>query len=172
MTFNRKEIYWLIGTILFILIFNFTLLGIDCLGDSTIDVNVRDTYFVIAKINFFLFFTFFIFYTIYLIRMLRRLFKNLTANLFFLILNVFAIVIITQIISFVDSFAEVAGKTEYPPLSGGTIEHKGNYFDSLSNFLLFTQVLLIIFQTYIGVKTGLCFKQKNQKPESVNLQTR
>ena len=160
MKFNKKEIYWLIGTILFILIFNFTFLGIDCLGDSTIDINVHDTYFVITKIHFFVIFTFLIFYAIYLIRMLRRLFKNLTANLVFLILNIFAIILISQIISFSESFAEVAGKTEYPPLSVGNIEHKGNNFGSLSYYLLFTQILLIIFQTFISVKTGLYFKQK------------
>ena len=161
MKFNKKEIYLLIGTILFILIFNFTFLGIDCLGDSTIDINVHDTYFVIAKIHFFVIFTFLIFYAIYLISIMRRLFKNLTANLVFLILNVFAIILISQIISFSESFAEVAGKTEYSTLSGGNIEHKGYNFGSLSNFLLFIQILLIIFQTFIGVKTGLYLKQKN-----------
>lgn len=161
MTFNKKEIYWLIGTILFILIFNFTVLGIDCFNDTTIDINIHDTYFVIAKIHFFILFSFLIFYFIYFIRMLRRNFKNLTANLFFLIANIFAIILITQVISFINSFSEIAGKTEYPPLSGGTIAHEGNEFGFLTNSLLVIQILLIIFQSFVCYKTFKYYRQKN-----------
>lgn len=161
MNLSRKEIYRLLGIIIFILIFNFTILGIDCLGDATIDINVHDTYFVIAKVHFFVFFTFLIFYSIYCMRMLRRNFKNITANLFFLTLNIFAIVLITQIISFINSISEIVGKTEYPTLSGRAVEHKGNEFGFFSNSLLIFQILLIIFQSYVCYKTALNYKQKN-----------
>lgn len=161
MNLNRKEIYWLIGIIIFILIFNFTILGIDCLSDATIDINVHDTYFIIAKVHFFVLFTFLIFYFIYFIRMLRRNFKNLIANLFFLTVNIFVIILITQIISFINSISEITGKTEYPPLSGGAVEHKGNEFGFFSNSLLIFQILLIIFQSYVCYKTAINYKQKN-----------
>jgi hypothetical protein len=52
MNFSRKEIYWLIGTILFILIFNFTILGIDSLSGGTIDINVHDTLLNLVQTRF------------------------------------------------------------------------------------------------------------------------
>ena len=69
MNFNRKEIYWLTGVILLIIILKFTILGKDFSNDSVIDMNLHGTYFVIEKFHVLLFISNLIFFTVYLIRM-------------------------------------------------------------------------------------------------------
>nr|WP_288932113.1 hypothetical protein [uncultured Allomuricauda sp.] len=83
---KKKETFWILGTICFILIIILWIFGIDGLTlESVTDINVHDTYYVIANIHLIVLLTTLVFFGVYLIRMLKRNFKNLTANLIFMI---------------------------------------------------------------------------------------
>ena len=145
---------------MFILIIGFSFFGLANTNDSVLDINVHDTYFVILKRDVFILSTVFILFFVYLIRMLKETFKNLAVNTIFLIINVLAIIVLTQIISIVDSFAKISGTTEYPPLSDGIVEHSGNSAETFSFILLISQILLLILLIYSSIKTGENYKSK------------
>ena len=152
---KKKETFWLIGTISFLLILILWVFGIDGLKpESVTDINVHDTYYVIANIHLIILMATLIFFGIYLIRMLRRNFKNLTANLIFMISDISLILIFTFLISLVNSIREIPGSTEYPPLSGGIVENAGNGWINAYYILLIIQLILIILLTITGIKTG------------------
>lgn len=152
---KKKETFWLIGTISFLLILILWVFGIDGLKpESVTDINVNDTYYVITNIHLIILMATLIFFGIYLIRMLRRNFKNLTANLIFMISDISLILIFTFLISLVNSIREIPGSTEYPPLSGGIVENAGNGWINAYYILLIIQLILIILLTISGIKTG------------------
>ncbi|MCB0745061.1 MAG: hypothetical protein KDC67_14225, partial [Ignavibacteriae bacterium] len=136
--------------------------------DSTLDINVHDTYFVIANFHFILLLGVLVFFGIYLIRTLRRNFKNLTANLILMISTILLVIILNGISAIVENFIQqTSGWTIYPPLSAGEvieqkIETKENNFEILSSVLFYTQILLLIFLAFCGFKTGLNYKKKKK----------
>ncbi|MDG4716188.1 hypothetical protein [Winogradskyella marincola] len=157
---KKKEIFWLIGTILFVIVFFFGPSGFrsfDLTGDT--DINVHDTYYVIPTIHLFILINSLIFFGVYLIRMLRRNFKNLTANLIFMISDITLILIFTFLISLVNSIREIPSSTEYPPLSGGIVENAGNGWNNAFYILFIIQLILIILLTISGIKTGLNYRR-------------
>jgi len=59
---RRKEISWLIGVLIFVLIIYFTFFGTNALkANAAIDINIHDTYFVLAGSHFILLFSVLIF---------------------------------------------------------------------------------------------------------------
>ena len=157
---RKKETFWLIGTITFLLILIIGLFGIDGLkSDAVTDINAHDTYYVIANIHLIVLIVSLTFFGVYLIRMLRRNFKNLTANLIFMISDISLILIFTFLISLVNSIREIPGSTEYPPLSGGIVENAWNGWNNAYYVLLIIQLILIILLAISGIKTGLNYKR-------------
>ena len=166
---SKKETFWLIGTIILVLILNTLIFGIDGLKpNSTLDINVHDTYFVIANFYFILLLGALIFFGVYFIRTLRRNFKNLTANLILMISIILLIIILNGISTIVENFIrQSSGWTIHPPLSAGEglaqieqeIEPTKNNFRILLNILFYIQILLLIFLAFCGFKTGLNYKR-------------
>ena len=158
---RKKETFWLIGTISFVLILIIGVFGIDGLTwESVTDINVHDTYYVIANIHLIIPMVTLIFFGVYLIRMLRRNFKNLTANLIFMISDITLILIFTFLISLASSLREIPGTTIYPPLSGiPNIEQAGNGWNNAYYIFFSIQLILIILLTISGIKTGLNYKR-------------
>jgi len=150
---KRKEIFWLIGTVILVLILNFSLFGVDGFkSESVTDINIHDTYFVIANIHFILLLSILIFFSVYLIRMLRQNFKNLTANLIFIISGLLSIWILTGIISIINSYIGVTKTTEY------NLPVTNNMFDNISTVLYSLQIIIVGLIAYSGFKTGRNYK--------------
>ncbi|MDF0708491.1 hypothetical protein [Flagellimonas okinawensis] len=157
---RKKETFWLIGTIGFVLIILIGVFGINGLkSDAVTDINVHDTYYLIGNIHLIVLIVSLTLFGVYLIRMLRRNFKNLTANLIFMISDISLILIFTFLISLVNSIREIPGSTEYPTLSGGIVENAGNGWNNAYYILLIIQLILIILLTISGIKTGLNYKR-------------
>jgi heme/copper-type cytochrome/quinol oxidase subunit 1 len=150
---KKKEIFWLIGTTILVLILNTLIFGIEGFkSDSTIDINIHDTYFVIANFHFILLFTVLIFFGVYLTRMLRRNYKNLTANLIFMISGLMSIWVLTGMISIVNSYVGISKTTEY------NLPVTNNIFDNFSTVLYTIQIIIIGLIAYSGFKTGRNYK--------------
>lgn len=157
---RKKETFWLFGTCSFILVLIIIIFGWNGLKpNADTSINVYDTYYVIATIYPIVFLATLIFFGVYLIRMLRRNFKNRTANLIFMISDIVLIFIFTLLITLVSSLREIPGTTVYPPLSGGTVEHTGNGWNTIYFVLLIFQPILILLLVLSGIKTGLHYKQ-------------
>lgn len=157
---RKKETFWLIGTISFVLILIIGIFGIDGLkSDAVTDINVHDTYYIIANIHLIIPLISLVFFGIYLIRMLRRNFKNLTANLIFMISDITLILILTFLISLVNSIQEIPGSTEYPAWSDGLVKDAENGWNTVFYILSGIQFILIILLTISGIKTGLNYKR-------------
>ena len=140
------------------LILNFSLFGVDGFkSESVTDKDVHDIYFIISNIHFILLFSVLVFFSVYLIRMLRRNFKNLTANMIFMISGLLNIWILSGIISIVKSYIRVTETTEY------NLPVTNNMFDNVSTILYLTQIIIIIIIAiliaYSGFRTGLNYSK-------------
>ena len=128
-------------------------------ADSNLDINIHDTYFIIANFHFILLLGALIFFGIYFVRTLRRKFENLIANLILMVSTILLVLILIEIASILDALTrQTTGWTIYPPLRAGEIvpelEPKENNFGILSNVLFFIQIILLTFLAYCGFKTG------------------
>ena len=142
-------------------------------GDTALDLNVHDTYFVLDTYEGVLFFiSFFIFIT-FIFRLYKSKMKNFNAFLIIVFSGVALIMVIDEVISFLgllrsplDQFANPesneAGWTVYPPLS--TIEQKSNLtWRNLETALKIPQILIITILVYLGYKTGQKNKLQNKE---------
>ena len=139
------------------LILNFSIFDVDGFkSESVTDIDVHVTYFIISNIHFILLFSVLVFFSVYLIRMLRRNFKNLTANMIFMISGLLSIWILSGIISIVKSYVRVTETTEY------NLPVTNNMFDNVSTILYLTQIIIIIIAiliAYSGFRTGLNYSK-------------
>ncbi|WP_298897252.1 hypothetical protein [uncultured Psychroserpens sp.] len=163
---KRKEVFWVIGTIVLALIVNLIAFGTrGYKSDSVFDINVHDTYFVIPNINFILLLAVIVFFGVYLFRTLRWKFRNLTVNIILITVTIILILLVSKITSILDSeMHRVSGWTIYPPLSVEGVEPPTNNtsendFGILSSVFLIAQIVLLIFLTYCGFKSGQNYKR-------------
>ncbi|TBV24755.1 hypothetical protein DMZ43_14725 [Meridianimaribacter sp. CL38] len=161
---NKKEVFWLIGTTLFALIINLLIFGFEGLtNNSTLNLNIHDTYLVIENTQFILFCSYIIFFGVYLVRVLRRKFNNLVANLILMISTILLVLVLMELISILELLNQQSSSwTVYPPLSDQEIEPevkpKENGLLLISNILFGFQILLLSFIGYCGFKTGQNYK--------------
>jgi carbon starvation protein CstA len=102
MKIKTKEIIWPIATLIIsFILFNPSLKIDNFTNESTVDINIHNTYLVVYN-RLFLFATITIlFFSVYLIRMLRRKFNNLIANYIFMIANLCFIYMLYYILSII-----------------------------------------------------------------------
>tara|TARA_R110000868_G_scaffold410880_1_gene700700 strand:- start:2100 stop:2606 length:507 start_codon:yes stop_codon:yes gene_type:complete len=148
---KRKEIYWLIGTIGLVLILALIIFGIDGFKtDSTFDINIHDTYFVIANFHFIPLIFVFTFFIVYLIRTIRRNFKNITANLILMIVTILFVLVLGKTIGILDFF----GGSPYNETFTQNKSPVGDLSSILSKVMFAFQIGLLILLAYCGFKTG------------------
>ena len=152
---SRKEIIWLVGTAGLFLVLTLILFGIDGFNsDSTFDINIHDTYFVIANVHLVLLLFVFIFFTVYLLRVVRNRFKNITANLILIIVTILVAAVLGKTIGMLDFFSG-------PPNNESVV---GNALKIISRILFTVQIGLLVLLAYSGFKTGRNYNaEKNTK---------
>jgi len=148
---KRKEIYWFVGTIVLVLILILAIFGLDGFKtDTTLVINIYDTYFVISNLHFITLIFVFSFFTIYLLRTIRRNFMNVVANLMLIIITILFVLVLGKTIETLDFFSE--------PLNKGALPlHKnpvGTVMRRLSTSTFAFQIGLLILLAYCGFKTG------------------
>lgn len=161
---NKKEIFWILGTTTVILILYILTFGFDGLkGSTTLDINFHDTYFLISNFHFIVLLSVIIFFVVYIFRTLYSKYKNLTANVVLMISIIFLIIVLTETYSFIDNIVkENSGWTVYPPLSASDVKVESrieeNSFVNSSTIVLCLQTLLLLFLSFLGLKTGRYYK--------------
>lgn len=153
MKIDKKEIYTFLFTLLLVIGFFY---GPSEFKDfdltSNIDINIHDTYFVIPTLHLFAVWAILVFFFVYLLRMLRRNFKNLTANVVFMISGLLGVWILTGMITIINSYIGVTETTEY------NLPVTNNMFDNISTILYLTQIIIVGLIAYSGFKTGRNYK--------------
>ncbi|MDO1512377.1 hypothetical protein Q2T41_06880 [Maribacter confluentis] len=148
---RKKEIYWLVGTIGLVLILTLTLFGLDGFKtDSTLDINIHDTYFVIANFHFVTLLFVFTFFVVYLLRTIRRNFKNTTANFILIMVTILLVLIIGKTIGMLDFFSLPSDDGTYVQDNNPV----GQIMRILSKILFGFQIGLLCLLAYCGFKTG------------------
>ncbi|EAQ50533.1 hypothetical protein [Leeuwenhoekiella blandensis] len=154
----RKELLWFFGTLSLSLLFHLFLDGFDSFtADSTLDINIHDTYFVISDIIFFTVLSALLFFFVYLLRMLCSNFKNLYANFVFIIACALIVLILTSSISLIQSMSNV--------FDASTLNVQTHSLRStIGNALILINALLVLFASFVGFKTGWNYKQNKHSP--------
>jgi hypothetical protein len=157
-----KEIIWFVGTLVVAyLIFDPGLTF--NLQESTIDINVHDTYFVMEGSHILILITVALFFVVYLTRILVYRLKNRTVNILFLIANFLQVLSLIGIINLLGVFIDMAGTTVYPPLSGPDVMHSNDdRFKALYHTLIIVTVVLAVFDVFVLYKTIILYKKAKQ----------
>ncbi|MGM9477879.1 SMI1/KNR4 family protein [Pedobacter sp. GSP4] len=162
-----QEILWLLGCIAVSVIIGFCIFG-KAIFEKDIDINLHDTYFVIANHHFLISFFLIISFTAYFIKEKRRSFKPRGPFLIFLFLGLCFVVLLTKASPIFSFFNSPLGSvwTVYPPLSAVATTPKAESFTStvftLNNTLVVFQVLIItlmLFASYKHGKQTVCNKE-------------
>lgn len=127
--------------------------------DSTFDINIHDTYFVIANIQMVPLIMIFTFFIIYSFRTIRQSFRNTTANFILIIATILFVIVLGRTIGILDFFIRPTNNTEI-------ISNKnpvGDALTILSHPIFITQIGLLLLLVYSGFKTGQNFKAEKNK---------
>ncbi|WP_435623769.1 hypothetical protein [Flagellimonas sp.] len=157
---KKKEVYWLIGTLGLAIFFTILLFGMDGFDpDATLEINIHDTYFVIANSHFVLLIFILTFFWVYLFRIVRRRFKNLTVNLILLVTTIALILVFGQTISILDAFSRPISLMENS-YSNGEKHPVEEILSTFAKILFVSQIGLLILLAYCGFQSGRYYKTK------------
>ncbi len=148
-----KEIIWPIFTLFTALLLYHSIFGIKNLFRE-IDINIHDTYFVLASYIVLIPIIVVFFSFIYFLRVIVEKFQNNTVNLVFLVSNLCLIIILSFLITIVNSFAIFPGQIIYPPLSALPVEQNGNGFDTVYYIMLTLQIFIILIEIIFSFLIG------------------
>jgi len=152
----KEFIFSLVIILIAYLFYNPRLIWVD--EESTYDINIYDTYFVIESSNILLLTIFTFLFLAYLIKAFYFKLKNILVNCYFLISNILFIIAVSYIIFLINSIVEREGQTIYPPLSAESVTHEGNGFEKILYILIGFQILLVILEVFVAKKTAKLYK--------------
>jgi len=145
---KKKELYWLVGTLLGVVVINVLLFGVEVLKlTGSLDMNVHDTYFVVSNGHLFMLTAGWVFFWVYLVRMLRSGYRNITANSIFIVSGIFCIIILSLVMKPLN---------EYAPSTGAGAHNLPINEDILNGFSLALSIIrigIIALVVYTMIKT-------------------
>ncbi|MDX6181916.1 hypothetical protein SGQ44_04750 [Flavobacterium sp. Fl-77] len=127
--------------------------------ETSVDINIHDTYFVIESTNILILTILFVFFFTYLVRMISTRFRIITINSIFLLSNLLMIVLIAQVIKIIKIFTIEAGITIYPPLSAPPQIHRDNAFEALFYFFVIAEIIVVATFIFSSLKTIAILKR-------------
>lgn len=147
-----KEILWLI-IILLPCVFLYSS------EDSTIDINVDDTYFVMDRFSLVFLLIVMPGFLIYGIRTLTSKFRNNFINIVFILFTVLVALLWIEVIIINDRIGSDGSMTIYPPLSAEPQKTEEEYYPIANHtIMVIIEVILIAIVLFTAYKTG-----KNKK---------
>jgi heme/copper-type cytochrome/quinol oxidase subunit 1 len=160
----KNEFLWFLLTSGFILLLNVLIFGFDEIKiNSTIDINIHDTYFVIENFKIVLLLSVFLFFIVYLIKSFLNNFQSLISNFILIISTILFLIVLNKIHNHLFNFnIDNNGWTIYPPLSATEIIPQNDvetnkielYLTIITNSILFLQILLMLLLVFCGYKIG------------------
>ena len=100
---KQKEIYWLFGTIILILILTLIIFWIDGFkSDATLSINIYNTYYVISNYQIIPLLFIGIFFVVYLLRAIKQRFKNNIVNIILIVVTILCILIFIKLADILD----------------------------------------------------------------------
>lgn len=157
---NKTELYWLLGTLGFVLIFILLLFGWNGLDPfETVDINIYDTYFLIDNFRFTTPIFAFTFFGVYLLRVIRSSFKNFTLNVILIIANIIMLLALDIFSYMLDMFSQGYETSEF----GSLIPDKHpiqKFLSIFSDVLRGIQTVLLVFLAYCGFRTGRSYRSQ------------
>lgn len=165
----KKELFWFLGTLLITVILNLFLFGFEGFAkNSTLDVNIHDTYFVIENKHIIITLTLLLLFIVYTVRALAKKFKNQVINVILILLTLALILLINSFAFLIEQLVQATTSwTIYPPLSQLESEAQQpksqyNNINVLSNLVFVIQILLLLWLMFISFITGINFQSKKQ----------
>ena len=157
---KTKEVIWVVALLIIsCLIWNiFT--NNSAIQDSTVAINIADTYFVIEKVYLLFIIVPAVFYFIYLIRILSFKFRNLIANNVFLVFNFLLLVIMFYILQAVSTLATNTVSTINSSQTAASLMSPGTQYYNLLCVGIVTSVCLIFTLLFVTIK-ALSIVKKN-----------
>ncbi|WP_269235136.1 hypothetical protein [Flavobacterium flavigenum] len=159
----RKEILWIIASLIIscliwhpFLPFNFSDFN------STVDINIHDTYFIVVSIHILFFIIANVFFIVYSIRILISRLRNTIINGIFLFSNTLMIIVMSYLISVTKSLIIEAGWTIYPPLSANIQIHEDNGMKNIYYTFIGIEISLVIILFLVAVKTVINIKRSRK----------
>ncbi|SMP00913.1 hypothetical protein SAMN06265375_10141 [Muriicola jejuensis] len=128
--------------------------------DTTFDINIYDTYFVIANIQMVPLLGVFTFFIVYLFRTIKRNFKNYTANVILIIATILFIIVLGKTIGILDFFSNPSSNAEFKEDKNPV----GDALSILSKIMFILQTGLLVLLAYCGFKTGQNYRAEKNNP--------
>lgn len=156
-----KERFWILGIAVVALLIHFSLDGFDTFtAQSTLDINIYDTSFIIPHIHFFRLLLTGLFFSVYGVRTVHQKFRNLTVNVIFMLATISLIFGLLDLGLIVSTFARFPATTLYPPLTMPPEIHSGNTAGTYLLILHWLIGFISILLAYTGFKTGVQYAKK------------
>lgn len=147
-----KEVLWFVGTFVVAYLLFDPSLSFD-FAESTVDINVHDTYFVIEGSHILILITIACFFAIYLCRMLIYRFKNFAVNIIFMVANALQVLSLVGIANMVKAFLDMF------PEQGYYISQSPEGFKPLYYTLIILSVLLAALEVFTLYKTITLYRK-------------
>lgn len=151
----KKELLYLIGIILGIILIIGLFFGFDQLsGDTTLDLNIHDTYYVFPSINAVIFTIILIATSAYFVRIVFTRFKNKFANYIFILLNALLIIGLIMICMALNDFGAIIQEK----MADGTTGKMATSMNKAIANLLYSAYFMIVLAVFIEIV--IAFKTK------------
>lgn len=145
---RKKELYWLVGTLVGVIIINILFFGVQVLQlNGSFGINVHDTYFVVSNGHLFLLTAAWVFLGVYLVRMFWARFRNIAANSVFIVSGIFCILILSHVMKPLNEYALSTGAGAH------NLPINENILNGFSLALSITRIVIIALVAFAMIKT-------------------
>ena len=155
----KREAFWFIGAIaigyiLAIFLFRSPLFE----ADTTLDINIHDTYFVLPSLPFALSFIIFVVFLVFLIRAIKIKFQNQYANTILILATIGIQIVIGKGIGFL----ELIGNSHEYQCNLTVTGPLAEVIVVFARILVSVQVIFMFLLVFLGVKFGQNLKRKKE----------
>jgi hypothetical protein len=123
-------------------------------SESTININVHDTYFIIEKIELLPLFVLGLLYIGYFIKISLQKFRKKQTLLIFSMISLVLLLFYPSFLATLKTLSTESGTVIYPPLSGQAVEIKENIFTDYYSQFYYLYIALIFFSILTFYKLG------------------
>ena len=145
---KKKELYWLVGTSVGVIMISILLFGVQVLQlNGTLAMNLHDTYFAVSNSHLLMLTAGWVFFWVYLVRMFGSRFRNITANSIFIVNGIFCIIILSLVIKPLNEYALSTGAGAH------NLPINEDILNGFSLALSFFRIMIMVLVVLAMIKT-------------------